>query len=551
MKKPPLQLSVFCGFPSYGGNGGISSEVPDIREWWTETVLKIGKDPRISGLVTKTIADTPITMVRNDFVRLAKANGCDLLLMVDSDQSPNKHADAPWFKPFWDEAFNFIYENYHKGPHVVFAPYVGPAENVYVFYWEDHGNKGIESEFELKPYSRQHAAIMSGIQEAAAGPTGLILIDLRACELIEPSGLPRREVLERVQSGQMTPEEAEWALHEGYFHYEWENSYADKKASTEDVTFTRNIALAGMEQLGYNPLYCAWDSWIGHHKPINVGRPQRYTTEQVHQTLRKSVRENSFNNEVCMDLSRLDIDPALKQFVPTSDNIVRTVETADVTRDGVRETTGPWFVHGHAPKEHCDALADLVRQQCYAKQRQIRALEVGSWLGTTALAMVQAGAESVHCVDTWQGTPTDCTGECAKVACEEAGDENAVYSEFLKRVKDHLDKKIFPWKQTSAEAAAKYWEPFDLIFIDAEHTYDETRADILAWWPHLAENGIMVGHDFSTRNYKGVTQAVEELFGDKLRTCGWHPQGALWWVAKSDFPQGLLPEKSNGHVAHA
>ena len=65
MLRPPLVLDLFVGFPSYGGNGGISSEVPDIREWWTETVLKIKEDPRIGRIVTKTIADTPVTTMES------------------------------------------------------------------------------------------------------------------------------------------------------------------------------------------------------------------------------------------------------------------------------------------------------------------------------------------------------------------------------------------------------------------------------------------------------------------------------------------------------
>lgn len=550
MSSPALKLNLFVGFPSYGGNGGISSEVPDIREWWSELVLQLRDDPRIGALYTKTIADTPITMVRNDFVRLAKAHDCHLLMMVDSDQSPNKHRGEKWFKPFWDEAFNFIYDNYHKGPRLVFAPYVGPAENVYVFNWQDRGNDP-DSGYSLEPYSRQQAALMSGIHEAGAGPTGLILTDMRLCDLIEPSGMPRRMVLEQVQSGQMSVDDAMWALHEGYFHYEWENAYANKKASTEDVTFTRNIALAGFAKLGYNPVFCAWDSWIGHHKPVNIGRPQRFTTDQVHQSLKKTILENRQHNEFVLDLDRLNSgNPVIEAMRRAGSNghALRPAlpQPDDVTHEAYRETNGPWHNHGSAPQEQCVLLADQIRSHALGKKHPLLILEVGTWLGTTAKAMADSLRQcKVHCVDTWKGSPSDCTGKCVI----EAGGADAVYAEFVKRIGDRLNETIFPWRKSSDEASAMHWTQFDVIFIDAEHTYERTKRDILNWWPHLRDDGVMLGHDFHTHGHAGVVKAVEELFGEHVEAFGFHPQGCMWKVSKADHPD--LLEKHNEKVPTA
>ncbi len=127
----PRKLNVFFGFPSYGGNGGISSEVPDIRDWMIETILTMKKDERVGEIKTETIGDTPITMVRNLFVKHARAIGADVLVMVDSDMGPNYHRDSipvlGW-KPFWDSSFDFLYEHWEKGPVVIGAPYGGPPE---------------------------------------------------------------------------------------------------------------------------------------------------------------------------------------------------------------------------------------------------------------------------------------------------------------------------------------------------------------------------------------------------------------------------------------
>jgi hypothetical protein len=107
-------------------------------------------------------------------------------------------------------------------------------------------------DFQLEMYDRHTAYKMAGIQECAALPTGLIMYDMRAFELTEPRSVNDKP----------------------WFYYEWNNHYCSEKASTEDVTQTRDLSMAGVQKLGYNPLYCNWDAWAGHWKPKCVGKPQ-------------------------------------------------------------------------------------------------------------------------------------------------------------------------------------------------------------------------------------------------------------------------------------
>lgn len=72
-------------------------------------------------------------------------------------------------------------------------------------------------------------------------------------------------------------------------------------------------------------------------------------------------------------------------------------------------------------------------------------------------------------------------------------------------------------------------QQFDLVFIDADHSYEAVKADIEAWWPLVKEGGIMAGHDYdhNTRQWPGVYKAVHEKFGQPYFWC------FIWAVRKT------------------
>jgi hypothetical protein len=246
---------------SYGGNGGISSEVPDIREWMTPLVVELSRDPRIDQIRVWNLADTPITMTRNRAVLQAREFGVDVLVMIDSDMKPDTNAGQPDAKPFFQSSFDFLVDHYHKGPCIIGVPYCGPppVECVYVFRWQNIQTGHPNPDFQLEMYDRHTAVKMSGIQECAALPTGLIMYDMRVFDLTEP------------KDDQDKP----------WFYYEFKDRFQADKASTEDVTMTRDVSLVGTQKLGFNPVYCNWDAWAGHWKPKCVGKPQYIQAKDV------------------------------------------------------------------------------------------------------------------------------------------------------------------------------------------------------------------------------------------------------------------------------
>lgn len=56
---------------------------------------------------------------------------------------------------------------------------------------------------------------------------------------------------------------------------------------------------------------------------------------------------------------------------------------------------------------------------------------------------------------------------------------------------------------------------FDLVFIDADHSYDMVKQDIESWYPKVRDGGILCGHDYCNPAHRGVEKAVKEKF-DKV-----------------------------------
>lgn len=278
----PRKLKLRITTYPYSGNSTGSSLTWPTAEYLIKLAvhLKTNKElqERLSDTEIAKYCDTPVTAVRNKAVAEAQRDGVDVLMMLDSDMHPDVHfGEHPDAVPFFDTAFNKIYEHYEKGPLVIGAPYGGspPHENMFVFKWAANGNLGEEGGFELRQYTREEARELGGIHEVDALPTGLILYDVRAFDYIEPP----------------------------YFRYEWSDETESEKASTEDVQNTRDIAAGVIAQLGYNPLLCTWSSWAGHIKNWTVKKPHKFDAHTVNETLQRAMARSP-NNERIVDAAQ-------------------------------------------------------------------------------------------------------------------------------------------------------------------------------------------------------------------------------------------------------
>jgi predicted O-methyltransferase YrrM len=467
----PKKLNVFFSFFPYAGNGATSAEHPAIRDWYARSLTKLKDDPRVGDIKSCSFSDTPITMTRNLAVETAKAAGADIIIMCDSDQHPDVLLGKdPLAKPFVETAFDFIYKNHDRGPVVIGAPYCGPPPNeyVYVFRWASMESDNPNLDVRLEMFPRECAAERTGIEAVAALPTGMIAYDMRAFDLIDKP----------------------------YFYYEFEGDgnpcpqcscrkpgAQSTKASTEDVTNTRDISMHGAMKLGYSPVFVAWDCWAGHYKPKCVGKPVVIHAGQVQAKFRDAVLR--------------------KAGAPLES--VNVIGASETKQEHAFQKLGN--VTSEADLKAIGDLAALATLRAQYNGRPVRILEVGSWVGESSRAIADAIGEAgtLICVDHWNGSSTDTTSEWARAA-----GPDGVFNVFQKNMASYIDSGAIMFeRKDSLTAAEEYNGPqFDLIYLDAGHTKEELAADIKAWWPHLRVDGILAGHDYGIA-FPGVKEAVD------------------------------------------
>ncbi len=139
-------------------------------------------------------------------------------------------------------------------------------------------------------------------------------------------------------------------------------------------------------------------------------------------------------------------------------------------------------------------------------------VEIGSFLGRST-AFLAAGSrsaerEKVVAVDHFRGSPEHQPGQA--FACETLAKEGSTFPRFqanLKRL--GLSEQVTPVVASSGEAASRWSGPVRLLFIDGDHSYEESRADFERWSGFVVPGGLIAFHDVEV--WPGVTRFYREL----------------------------------------
>jgi hypothetical protein len=107
-------------------------------------------------------------------------------------------------------------------------------------------------------------------------------------------------------------------------------------------------------------------------------------------------------------------------------------------------------------------------------------------------------------VDLWHDQP-DTPGQEDKIGRDFAG-----MLENIKRQSRIYGKRAITIQNWTVVAADQVEDgSLDFVFVDADHSAEAVRADIMAWRPKLKPQGRMLGHDI---NWECVRDVVKDLY---------------------------------------
>ena len=152
-------------------------------------------------------------------------------------------------------------------------------------------------------------------------------------------------------------------------------------------------------------------------------------------------------------------------------------------------------------------------------------IELGSWAGaSTRFFGYRVGKEgTVYAIDHWLGTPNH-RGEMT--------DERLsyIYQLFLSNIQQAgLEERVIPLRMTTDEALkALRHVTADLIYVDAARDSARVYKDIMNWYPHLNEGGVICGTELREPSVReGVQKAAAEL-GMTIET----NRKGFFWILK-------------------
>jgi hypothetical protein len=133
-------------------------------------------------------------------------------------------------------------------------------------------------------------------------------------------------------------------------------------------------------------------------------------------------------------------------------------------------------------------------------------LEVGSFVGNSACIFAEH-FEKVICVDAWDDKGLSDTAQI--MWSREGYTKELLESEFDKNTSAFSN--IEKVKGYSCTVAKDFIRMVDIVYIDADHTYESAKSDILAWKDKARY--FVAGHDYWLKRFPGVIKAVDEVFG--------------------------------------
>jgi len=159
--------------------------------------------------------------------------------------------------------------------------------------------------------------------------------------------------------------------------------------------------------------------------------------------------------------------------------------------------------------------------------------EIGVWRGDFSRVILATNPKELHLIDYWGKQD----GEYSRDPTNNENLEEAyqiVYEEFS------LDSRVSVIRKLSSDAVGGYDNGFfDVVYIDANHTWTGITVDIFAWWEKVKSGGYLCGHDYTKADpsydwieVAAVVDAWARIKGLLVHSTEDYSVGASWAILK-------------------
>tara|TARA_B100000497_G_scaffold121980_1_gene152506 strand:+ start:479 stop:1075 length:597 start_codon:yes stop_codon:yes gene_type:complete len=155
-------------------------------------------------------------------------------------------------------------------------------------------------------------------------------------------------------------------------------------------------------------------------------------------------------------------------------------------------------------------INEILRQKIKNyENHSFKLLEIGSYKGESASIFAASQIfEKIFCMDPFEGKE-----DALSLLDDEWGDvkrnfyTNTRHWDNIHLIQDYSYNQVDNFPD----------EFFDVIYIDADHSYESVKKEIELYKPKC--KWIIGGHDYGVVEHPGVTEAVNEAFGEPTITC--------------------------------
>lgn len=180
------------------------------------------------------------------------------------------------------------------------------------------------------------------------------------------------------------------------------------------------------------------------------------------------------------------------------------------------------FVSGGMIESELSYIYDL------CKDRKV--LELGTYTGQAAFVMAHT-AKHLTCVDIWDDTFEHLNNDIVQKNVYinnklNLGDRDDTFGQFKNNCKEFIDSGVISFVKGRTQDIVNEFkdESFDIILIDADHSYNGVISDIRNYISKCKKDGVLVFHDYGCSMWTGVKQAAQEI----------EREGKISFVSQSD-----------------